>query len=249
MADNWLGLKIVQHLKLLNENIVGMAVHPAEYQNYSYEIISESGLRKDDVLIGVQNPDKVFIEKIKNLNPDIILVIYWRYLLPESIFSIPTFGCINFHMAYLPYNRGKNPNVWPIIENTPAGVTMHYIDAGIDTGKIVSRKQVNVDITDTAKTLYQKQLEAFVTLFKETWPKIKTNHVIPFSQEDDNATFHLAKDFKKLSMIDLDKKYTAKDLINILRSKTFPPHDPAYFIYNNRKIFISVELKEEILDK
>ena len=59
-------------------------------------------------------------------------------------------------MSYLPFNRGKKPNVWPIIEGSPAGVSMHYIDSGIDSGKIISQSKIDVEIIDTAKTLYDK---------------------------------------------------------------------------------------------
>ena len=76
--------------------------------------------------------------------------------MPDKFFTIPPKGCINFHLSYLPYNRGKKPNVWPIIDGSPAGVTMHYIDNDIDSGSIVAQSEVKVDIVDTGKTLYNK---------------------------------------------------------------------------------------------
>jgi methionyl-tRNA formyltransferase len=245
MADNWLGWKVAQHLNSLNENIVGLALHPEGYQNYANEIIEELNISIDKVLIGKKQLEPTFIEKVRQLRPDIILVVYWNYILPEKLFSIPKSGCVNFHMAYLPYNRGKNPNVWSIIEGTPAGVTMHYIDSGIDTGKIISQKKVNVEIIDTAKSIFNKQLKAFVELFIETWPKIKDSSIQPIPQDLNEGTFHYSNDFQKLSEISLEDKIYPLDLINQLRAKMFEPHPPAYFILNGKKVYVSISLKYE----
>ena len=127
------------------------------------------------------------------MNPDIGLSIFWKYTLPQNIFKLFEKGCINFHCSYLPYNRGKNPNVWPIVENTPAGITLHYIDEGIDTGNIISQERINVEPIDTAKDLYEKLIYSFIFLFKKTWPNIKNDNVNPIKQNEANATFHLAK--------------------------------------------------------
>ena len=159
------------------------------------------------------------------------------YFARKVFFSIAPKGAINFHMSFLPYNRGKNPNVWPIIEGTPAGVCMHYIDSGIDTGKIIARKEVPVEMIDTGKTLYNKQLNAFEELFIETWPKLKNDEIVSVEQEDQNTTYHTSKDFESLGEIFLDKEYKALELINILRSKTFEPHDSSFFMFNGKKFF------------
>jgi len=241
MADNWIGLKVTEHLKNKNEEIVGLAVHPHEYQNLTNEIIEESGVGSDKVFVVSKDIEQSLIEEIVNLKPDIILVVFWRYILPESLFLIAPKGA----MAYLPFNRGKNPNVWPIIEGTPAGVCMHYIDSGIDTGRIIARKEVPVEIIDTGKTVYNKQLQAFEILFKETWSKLKKEKNISIAQENEKSTYHTSKDFESLREIMPDKEYKAIDLINILRSKTFEPHNPCYFMHNGKKIFISVKLKKE----
>ncbi len=243
MADNWLGWQIVKHLNKYNEKIVGLAIHPRGYQHHVDDIIAETKIPRSQVLVGNKNLDVTFVEKVKSLEPDIILVIYWNYILPKRVFSIPKLGCINFHMAYLPYNRGKNPNVWPIIEGTPAGVTMHYIDTGIDSGKIIAQKTVNVDIIDTAKTVFTKQLNAFVELFKETWPRIKSNSITPIQQDLSEGTIHYSKDFNGISEINLEEKVYPLDLINQLRAKTFEPNPPAYFIYKGEKVNISINLK------
>ena len=243
MADNWLGWQVAKHLNEQNEKIVGLAIHPKEYQHYVEEIITEVKIPKKRVFVGSKNLDETFVKKVKNLEPDIILVVYWNYILPERFFSIPNLGCINFHMAYLPYNRGKNPNVWTIIEGTPAGVTMHYIDASIDSGKIIAQKTVDVYIVDTAKSVFEKQLKTFVELFKETWPSIKNGSIKSKPQNLKEGTIHYCKDFNSISEINLKEKVYPLDLINQIRAKTFEPNPSAYFIYQGKKVNISINLK------
>ena len=60
---------------------------------------------------------------------------------------------INLHISYLPYNRGAHPNFWSFVENTPSGVSIHQVDSGIDTGKIVIQKQINFNLLKNKKKL------------------------------------------------------------------------------------------------
>jgi methionyl-tRNA formyltransferase len=244
-VDNWVGGQVLRHLRAKNEDIVGIAVHPPGDRNNFDEIKRYSGLSNDRIHSVGKNPSRQFIDLLTKLQPDIILVVFWTYMLLENIFNIPDRGCMNFHMSYLPFNRGKKPNVWPIVEGTPAGVSIHYIDDGIDSGKILFRKKVDVEIIDTAGMLYKKQIHAFVDLFKESWTNIKNNNLSPIDNILKEGTFHWDKDFKRLDELPLDGKYDLLDLINHLRAKTFPPHKGAYFIHNERKVFVRIELSYE----
>jgi len=244
-ADNWVGYQVIKYLHEQDENIVGIALHPPEYQTFSEEIIKSANLPDENIFIVGKTPSYGFVDKLKELQPDIVLVVFWTFILSKSIFNIPKLGCINFHMSYLPFNRGKNPNVWPIVEGTPAGVSMHYIDSGIDSGKILFRREVEVDITDTAETLYKKQKNTLVELFVENWEFIKTNNLCPVQNIAEKGTFHWGKDFKQLDEIDLSEQCYPLELINHLRAKTFPPHKGAYFVHDGKKIFMRIELSYE----
>ena len=203
-VDGWVGAQVLMHLKSQDENIAGIAVHPADICNNFDEIKKCSGLPDGKIYTVGKHPSAEFIGNLKKINPDIILVVFWTYILSKEVFSIPKYRCINFHMSYLPFNRGKKPNVWPIIENTPAGVSMHYIDSGIDSGEILFRKEVKVEITDTAQTLYLKQLVALSNLFIENWINIKNNKLNAIENIAEEGTFHWDKDFKQLDEINLD---------------------------------------------
>lgn len=96
--------------------------------------------------------------------PHILKSEHWNALTRRAI--------INCHISYLPYNRGSYPAVWSIIDDTPAGVTIHVIDEGIDTGPIVARELVLKHPNDTGETLYARLDARMLGLLAETLPKI-----------------------------------------------------------------------------
>lgn len=247
LANNWVGLEIAKYLKKRKEKIIALGIAPVEKQKFTKEIIKTVNLPKGLIFDGSSLRDPTVVKKIKELAPDIIIGAFWVTILKPEIITIPPYGCINFHPGYLPYNRGLNPNVWPIVEDTPAGVTLHYIDSGIDTGDIISRRIVEINAFDTAETVYNKTLVEMVNLFNEQWPLIKKgrNAIIPQSKFDDKPTFHLAKDLEKLDKIDLDKKYTGRELINILRSRSYKNRFFSYYLDRGKKVFIRVELSDK----
>ena len=248
MADYLGGYEIAKYLITKKENIVGLVVRSdkdTNYLNYKYKklILNLININKKNIFDWDNFNNVKNLNKIKNLKPDYILTIMCCGILKPEIINIAKIGCINLHLSYLPYCRGKNPNVWAIMHKKPAGVTIHWIDKNIDTGDIIAQKKINVNSTDTAKTLYYKCEKNASKLFIKTWDKIKNNKIKSIKQINKSATFNLAKDFEKLSSIDLEKKYLAEDLINLLRAKTFPPFQGTYFIDKfGRKVQIRVKL-------
>jgi len=240
LADNKPGLFVSRFLVEHNENVIGLCLHEEKYRNNGDEIVKSLNLGKKYIFEVIDMKDDETFDFIQSLKPDLILSIYWRYMLPERIIQLPEQGCINYHPAMLPYNRGKNPNVWPIIENTPAGVSLHYIDTGIDTGDIIAQKEVKVEPTDTGETLYNKLKNVFEILFSEIWPTIKKNNVMTIKQKKKKGTFHTSKQFQELGEIDLYENFRAVDLINLLRAKTFSGKPAAYYVKEGKKIYLRI---------
>lgn len=241
-ADNFFGLEVIKFLKKNNENLVGIAVHPRKFRNKGKEILKVS--RKIKTFQLGQNISKNNIEKIKKLKPDVILVVFWRFLLRQDLIKIPKYGAINFHMGYLPFNRGANPNVWPIIENTQAGWSIHKINEDIDSGWIIAQKKVNHYLEDTAKDLYFRILGNFIEVFKKKWNKIKKNKFKGKKIKTNKGTIHYRKQFKNISKINLKKKIYPLDLFNNIRAKMFEPYESAYFFYKNKKYFVDIKIKK-----
>ena len=245
MGNNLVALEVLKWLKGRNEDIAGLMVHPSDKSKYGEEIVKASGLSPAYIFSGTDVNTAAFLKKARVLNPDIILSVFFNYILKREIIGVPRLGCINLHPAYLPYGKGQYPNVWSIVEGTLAGATLHYIqDEGIDTGDIIAQKAVPVDFTDTGESLYRKLETACIELFKENWEAIKngTNRRIP---QPDGGTYHITGDVRKIDEIKLDESYKAERLLNILRARTFPPHESAYVVLEDgRKVYIRISLEE-----
>ncbi|MGI9258179.1 MAG: formyltransferase family protein [Gammaproteobacteria bacterium] len=107
------------------------------------------------------------------------LVSYgYRHILRAPVLDLLPDRAINLHISLLPWNRGADPNLWSFIDDTPKGVTIHYLDTGIDTGDIIAQEQISfLDIgSETLATTYARLDTAVQDLFKETWSAIKSGN-------------------------------------------------------------------------
>ena len=97
------------------------------------------------------------------------------------------------HISYLPWGRGAHPNLWSWIEGAPKGVTIHEIDAGIDTGPIFVQRLVEFGQSETLATSYQRLREAVEELFAEFWPAIRSGSMFPRPQPS-GGSYHRASE-------------------------------------------------------
>lgn len=252
LADYPAGFKIAQFLKNRHENIVGVILprqgtrNPLN-QGYPEKIIDLLGLPNNMIFKDEEMDTPDFLEKVRKIKPDLILSIFWGFLLKPKFYNLASLGGINLHLSYLPYNRGRNPNVWPIVDQTPCGVTLHFIDSNPDSGDIIAQSKIAIKSTDTGGTLYKKLVTESISLFKRTWSSIKKGSIVTKKQSKKFAS-HTVKDLNKIDHIDLDKYYKASKLINILRARTFPPFPSAFFIdKQGAKVYVRIKLTEEKL--
>jgi len=245
MCNNWLGWKVLEWLSGTDDEIVGMAVHPEDSATYAEQIQNAARLPENQVFDGSNLDDEEVVESVRALDPDVGVSLLFGYILRPSFLDIFPKGALNLHPAYLPYNRGAYPNVWSIVDGTPAGVTLHEIDEGVDTGDIWARRQVEVRPTDTGRSLYQRLEQAGLNLFQSAWPKWKNGELTPINQSEEEGTKYYKDDVEKIDEIDLDAMYTGRELIDILRARTFPPHNGAYFVEDGQKVYLRLELTEE----
>lgn len=245
LGNNWLAWQVLKWLKEQYEEILALVIHPPEKRRYGDEMVKTAQLNSEHIFDGSQLRLSDRLTAIKALNPDIGVSVLFGYVLkPEFLGMFPK-GVVNLHPAYLPYNQGSYPNVWSIVEETPAGATLHFVDSGVDTGDIIARAHVPVEPVDTGETLYRKSEKASIDLFKDTWPAILSGQVSRMPQPIDDGTYHRMNDVEKIDYIDLDREYTAKELINVIRARTFPPYSGAYFIYQGRKVYLRLQLLYE----
>jgi len=182
---------------------------------------------------------------VRECEPDYIVSVGYDHLVPEDILAVPEEGCLNLHPALLPYNRGKSPNVWSIVEGTPAGVTLHYMDGEFDTGDIVAQREIETSLDDTGKDLHRRLERAQYDLFTETWPDIVAGTVSTTPQPRSEGTYHTTADFRDLCELAAEQEYTVKELLDVLRALTFPPFDNAYVELDGQRYYVDISIRRE----
>lgn len=122
--------------------------------------------------------------------PDLLSEIDWiisygyRHIIKKQIIDRFPGRIINLHIGYLPYNRGADPNFWSAYDKTPAGVTIHQIDEGIDTGDILVQEEVFFTGEETLAESYQALQEKIQLLFMRNWKAIRDEIIQPKKQTD-----------------------------------------------------------------
>ncbi len=149
--------------------------------------------------ITVAQPEKIrndeeFIKELVLLAPDVTVVAAFGQILPPSVLEIPKYGCINVHGSLLPKLRGASPMQTSILEGDEVtGVTIMRMDEGLDTGDIISEKEVAVDGKDITE-LAEELSEAGADLLTETLEAIKDGTAVYTKQDDEEATYsHIIK--------------------------------------------------------
>lgn len=167
---------------------------------------------------------------LKELNPDIIVVVAYGKILPEEILSLPKFGCVNGHASLLPKYRGASPIQWCIVcGEEKTGITVMKMDKGMDTGDILSQREVEIGEKETAEQLFQRLSVISADLMLETIEKIE--NITPIKQNEQEATY--APIIKK-EMAELDFNKSARELYNAVRGYYSWPC--AYFFLNGKRI-------------
>ncbi|HDF2823676.1 TPA: methionyl-tRNA formyltransferase [Clostridioides difficile] len=190
----------------------------------------------------VKARDKEFIDKIKSLNPDVIVVVTFGQILPKEILEIPKLGCINVHVSLLPKYRGAAPINWVIINGEEkTGVTTMYMDEGLDTGDMILKTEVNLDENITAGELHDKMMNIGAETLKETLRLIEEGNVPREVQNHEEFSYAPIMN-KSLGNIDFSK--SAREIHNLVRGVN--PWPSAYTTYND---VIMKVWKTKVLDE
>ncbi len=139
--------------------------------------------------------DSAFMEQAR---PDFIVSYGYRHIISSEIVEKYERKMVNLHISFLPYNRGADPNFWSIWEDSPKGVTIHYIDKGLDTGDILFQKEVVFSEEDSLSSSYEILRSEIESMFLLHWDAIKTGRCHAYAQKGQGST-HKAADFLKLN--------------------------------------------------
>lgn len=179
--------------------------------------------------------DEVFIQGLKDLTPDLIIVVAYGRILPKEILEIPPLGCINLHASLLPSYRGAAPINWTIIKGEKeTGVTTILMDEGMDTGPILLSERVLIGDDETAGELSKRLAYQGAGLLLRTIEGIRTDSIRPTPQDHSRATY--APMLKKEDgHIDWSKG-GAEDIRNLVRGMN--PWPGAYTYWQGIRINI-----------
>lgn len=174
--------------------------------------------------------DEAFINELKEMNPDLIIVVAYGQILPKELLDIPKFGCVNVHVSLLPKYRGAAPINWVIINGEEkTGVTTMYMDEGLDTGDIILQKEFPLDDEITAGQLHDIMMEQGGKLLIETIDKIEKG-CAPRTPQNHEEFSYAPMMNKSLGNIDFSK--TAKEIHNLVRGVN--PWPSAYTTYEDK---------------
>ncbi|MCH7725006.1 MAG: hypothetical protein IH991_00795 [Planctomycetes bacterium] len=249
LGNNWVGWQVLKWLKQQGEEIVGLVVHPESRRKFGKELLGEINLNPDQLFDGSHINEDDQLTRIRDLAPDIALSVFFGYILRSDFLDTLDGNVFNLHPSLLPYNRGAFPNVWSIIDETPAGVTLHQVDTGVDTGPVLAQKAVNVEAIDTGDALYRKLELASVDLICDVWQRFSEGSLKRRRQMPNSGTTYRRRDIEKVDRIHLDRTYLARDLINILRARTFADYSGAFFETDDGErvnIRVSLEYQKKV---
>lgn len=176
-----------------------------------------------------------FVNQIKAVEPDYILVWGWSQLIKPELISISRYGCIGLHPSPLPRNRGRAVIPWTILTGQSyTGVTMFYIDEGMDSGDIIQQNLFTLQPRETASTLYRKTEEEIRKMVDIIAPTLKEGRLDGFPQDQSKATY-----FAKRTPEDgrIDWTQPAHDIDRLIRATT-KPYPGAFTYYEGKKITI-----------
>ena len=127
--------------------------------------------------------DEKFISELRELKPDLIVVVAYGQILPQVILDLPKYGCLNVHTSLLPKFRGAAPIQWAIATGeTETGVTIMKMDAGLDTGPIVSQRRTPILATDDSATMHDRLARLGAQLLAQTIPDYIAGKIQPLPQ-------------------------------------------------------------------
>lgn len=140
--------------------------------SFSEKILPILNNYDDKIIVWDLDKGKIKVDFLDAEGIKFVISFGYNYIFPPSV--IEYCPIINLHASYLPWNRGPVPNFWSWLTDCPKGVTIHYIDAGVDTGDIIAQKKLDwLHDGMTLNQTYWATIEALVELFAETWPLIR----------------------------------------------------------------------------
>lgn len=192
------------------------------------------------------NPE--FLEEVKKLNPDLICVVAYGKILPQELLDIPKYGCVNVHGSLLPEYRGAAPIQWAVLNgDKKTGVTTMFMNAGMDTGDMILKEEVEIGDDETTGELWDRLKMIGANLLIKTVKEIENGTATRTKQPEEGTMAPMLS--KEMAKIDWENK-NAQEIKNLVRGLN--PIMGAYTFLDGKKIkFWKVQTltENELLEK
>lgn len=151
----------------------------------------ESNFAGHDVF---RTENKLELDEIARLKPDIMVSFGYRHILKREALEYVNWRAVNLHISLLPWGRGADPNLWSWLEHTPKGVSLHWIDEGLDSGDLVAQREVALDHTLNLAQTYKILQEKLAQLFADCWEPLASGSAPRIPQPAIAGSYHRAAD-------------------------------------------------------
>ncbi len=155
------------------------------------------------VLQPVRARDPEFVEQIKAIAPDCIVVVAFGQILPKKLLDIPKYGCVNVHGSLLPKYRGAAPIQWAVIDGEPiSGVTTMLMGEGLDTGDMLLKAETPISADETGGSLFDRLSQMGADLLIDTLTGLEAGTIVPEPQDHEKAGKYAVMLTKEMGRID-----------------------------------------------
>jgi methionyl-tRNA formyltransferase len=238
------GEKVLQVLIQRGEEIVG-TFSPPDKRGEGMSVLAEKS-RIPSFRPGLMKEPQVYEATVK-LKPELAILAFVTDIIPEKLLAVPFLGTICYHPSILPRHRGASAMNWALIQgDTRTGLTIFWVDKGIDTGPILLQKEVEIKPDDTTGSLYFNKLFPMgVDAMVEAVELIKKGNAPRIPQDDSRATYEPPCD-DRVASVNFEKPI--KDIYNLIRG--CDPQPGAYTTYQGKRVrFYEAKMASSAMDR
>lgn len=228
-------------IKLLNDNSINVSFLTVRYDTQDKELINLANEYNIPIVISQNINSNEFINSISKYNVDLFVSMSFNQIFKSSLYELPKLKTINCHAGKLPFYRGRNVLNWVLINDEKEfGISVHYIDDGIDTGDIILQKVFPITDDDNYNTLLNRAYVECANILYDAIKLIQNKSVKIVKQKsiDEFGTYYgIRKNGDEI----IDWNHTTREIYNFIRALTYP--GPLATTFLNGKVFKIVKAK------
>jgi len=231
-----LSWRCLQKLICIDVDLVGVCAKESSSINSDFSDLGPLCFANNIPYLYVNDINSVdSVEWIESLNPDVIFCFGWSSLIAERVLNIAPMGIIGYHPSKLPKNRGRHPLIWALaLGLEKSASTFFFMDAGADSGDILSQVDFEITYQDNARSLYDKVIDIALFQIESFVPKLKRNNYTKIKQNEQESNT-----WRRRNKLDgeINFRMSSRSIYNLTRALT-KPYIGAHIKYNGKNISI-----------